>query len=366
MNSTTTPPTLSPAANHLDGPADNLLLAAFNGHEVKRPGVWMMRQAGRYMPEYQAIRGKVDFMTLCKTPDLAVEVSLQPWRAFGMDAVIMFSDILIPVEAMGVPVTFEEKRGPVLPNPLRHTDALPTLKTPDPTTDTAFVLTILQRLRQTLNADKSAAPPTALVGFAGAPWTMATYMIEGGSSRHFTHLKRWMWEQPESLHHLLQHTTTVIIDYLRAQVAAGAQIIQLFDTWAGLLTPAQYEVFALPYQQQIFEALKPTPTMLYIQQSRHLIPLMAKCGASGLSLDWMTPISEARQTVGPDMVLQGNLDPVALYTTPNDLTPMVNSIVAEGMQTPNRYVFNLGHGILPQTPVDNVRHVVDMVKSWTP
>jgi uroporphyrinogen decarboxylase len=339
----------------------NLMLDAFAHKPLARPAVWMMRQAGRYMPEYQAIRQGISFMTLCKTPDLAVEVSLQPWHAFGMDAVIMFSDILVPVEAMGVPVTFEEARGPVLPEPIRHADDLNRLLMPDPADATDFVMTILNRLRHTL-AD---SPDTTLVGFAGSPWTMAAYMVEGGSSRHFITLKRWMLEAPDSLHRLLDHSTRFIIAYLLAQVAAGAQVIQLFDTWAGILTPRQYQQFVLPYQQRIFAALGNTPTMLYVQQSTHLLELMAQSGASGISLDWLTPLTEARQRIGPNLILQGNLDPVALFTSPDTLTPMVNGIVADGMgDTHTGYIFNLGHGILPKTPVPHVAHVVSQVKQW--
>ena len=344
-----------------------LLLDAFNPTTPpRRPAVWMMRQAGRYMPEYQAIRGNTPFMTLCHTPDLAVEVSLQPWRAFGMDAIIMFSDILIPVEAMGLPVTFEEKRGPVLPQPLRHGDDLTRLKSPDPTQATGFVMTILNRLRQQIDTQDNNPDGTTLVGFAGAPWTMASYMIEGGTSRHHQHLKGWMLENPATLHQLLAHTTRVVTDYLLAQIEAGAQAVQLFDTWAGLLTKTQYAEFAQPYQQQIFQAINQryphVPTLLYVQQSGHLLELMAQAGCQGISLDWLTPLAEARQRIGPDLLLQGNLDPIALFTTPQVLTPMVTTMVNQGMAN-GPYVFNLGHGILPQTPVPNVRHVVDTVKA---
>jgi uroporphyrinogen decarboxylase len=345
-----------------------LLLDAFtNLKKPSRPAVWMMRQAGRYMPEYKAIRGQTPFMTLCQTPDLAVEVSLQPWRAFGMDAVIMFSDILVPVHAMGMHVTFEEKRGPVIAQPLRHGDNLSQLKRPDPTMDTGYVMTILQRLKQVIQAEESNPDGTALIGFAGAPWTMASYMIEGGTSKHHLHLKGWMFENPATLHQLLQHTTDVVIEYLLAQVAAGAQAVQLFDTWAGLLTQAQYQTFALPYQQQIFNALNtahPTvPTLLYVQHSGHLLELMAQTGTKGISLDWLTPVAEARKRVGANLLIQGNLDPVALFTNPTVLTPAVQTIVDQGMPHEGGYIFNLGHGILPQTPVANVRHVVNTVKA---
>lgn len=340
-----------------------LLLDAFDpnlNNTKRRPAVWMMRQAGRYMPEYQAIRGQTTFMDLCKNPDLAAEVSLQPWLAFGMDAIIMFSDILIPVEAMGIPVTFEEKRGPVLVEPIRVGDDIKRLKRPDPEKDMAFVMTLLKRLKAHLAEGDTNPDGTALIGFAGAPWTMASYMVEGGTSRHHIHLKQWMLENPKTLHQLLQHTTLVVIDYLKAQIAAGAQALQVFDTWAGLLTQAQYREFALPYQQQIFEALS-VPNMLYVQHSGHLLELMAETGTNGISLDWLTPLAEARQRVGPNLVLQGNLDPVALFTNPAVLTPMVNTMVSQGMAN-GPYIFNLGHGILPQTPVSNVKHVVDLVK----
>ncbi len=332
-----------------------LLLRAAQGEVLERPPVWLMRQAGRYMAEYQAIRGKTNFLTLCKTPDLAVEVSLQPYRAFGMDAVIMFSDILIPPEAMGLPLEFNEK-GPVLPEPLKTPADLKRLHIPDPQTETPFVLEILRTLRAEL------PPEVALLGFAGAPWTLAAYMIEGGVSKNYTQLKQWMHNEPEALHRLLGMLTETVTVYLQAQVAAGAQVVQLFDTWAGIVPASVYREWILPYERQIIQAI-PAPVTLYVNGSAHLLADMATSGAAIISVDWLTPLDEARRLVGPGPVLQGNLDPNTLFARPEVLKPQVQQMVETGMaQGP--YIANLGHGVLPKTPVENVRLFVDTVQQF--
>ena len=228
---------------------NDLMIRAARGEAVERTPVWMMRQAGRYLPEYRAVRGQTEFLTLCKTPELAVEVSLQPYRILGVDAVIMFSDILIPVEAMGQEVTLTEKKGPQLPEPIRTRSQVDRLIVPDPIEKTGFVMEILQILRRELDGG------IPLIGFAGAPWTLAAYMVEGGGSKSYAEIKRMMFAEPKTLHALLDKIADTVILYLNAQIAAGAQIVQLFDSWAGELSPTDYAEFALPYERKIFAAL---------------------------------------------------------------------------------------------------------------
>lgn len=335
------------------------LVRACRSEALDRPPVWLMRQAGRYMAEYRAIREKVSFLELCKNVDLAAEVSLQPYKAFGMDAVIMFSDILIPPEAMGLHVDFVDK-GPTIGNPIRSESDIDRLPIPDPLEKTGFVMDILGTLRRELADD----PETALIGFAGAPWTLATYMIEGGVSRNFTHIKTLMYENPKALHRLMDKLAQTLILYLNAQIEAGAQAVQLFDTWASLLSADQYRRFVLPYHQQVFAGLnrENTPTILYVNNSRGLLPLMAEAGADVISVDHLTPLSDARELVGERFALQGNLDPNALFAQPDVLEPMIHTMLQEAASAGGGYIANLGHGILPQTPVENVRLFVDTVK----
>ena len=242
---------------------NDLLIRAARGEHTERTPVWMMRQAGRYLPDYRAVRANTDFLTLCKTPDLAVEVSLQPFRLLGVDAVIMFSDILIPVEAMGQEVRLTEAKGPELPYPIRSREQVDKLVVPDPVEKTGFVMEIIRTLRRELDG---AVP---LIGFAGAPWTLAAYMIEGGGSKNYAHVKRMMFAEPETLHALLDKIADAIIPYLNAQIEAGAQVVQLFDSWAGELSPKDYEQFALPYEQKIFQSINrgAAPAILYINGS---------------------------------------------------------------------------------------------------
>jgi uroporphyrinogen decarboxylase len=328
---------------------------------LDRPPVWMMRQAGRYLPEYQVIRDKVAFLDLCKTPDLACEVSLQPLRRFGMDGVIMFSDILIPVEAMGMPLIFNEK-GPVLPEPISSKGDIERLIVPDPLEKTGFVMETLAQLQSALID----SPEVALIGFAGAPWTLASYMLEGGVSRNYTAIKKMMYDTPEMLHQLLSKLSQTVILYLNAQIEAGAQVVQLFDSWGGILAEKDYQAFILPYHQQVIEGLHrdKAPVILYVNHSRGLLRQMNASSADVISVDWLTSLSEARQIVGPHKAIQGNLDPNALFCQPDVLKSMVETLLKEGG---NRgYIFNLGHGILPKTPVENVKLVVDTVKHSTP
>ncbi|MEK6322644.1 MAG: uroporphyrinogen decarboxylase [Acidobacteriota bacterium] len=332
---------------------NDLVIRAARGEEVERTPVWMMRQAGRYLPEYRAVRADTDFLTLCKTPELAVEVSLQPYRILGVDAVIMFSDILIPVEAMGQEVRLTEQKGPELPDPVRSREQVDRLVVPDPVEKTGFVMQIIRMLRQELDG---AVP---LIGFAGAPWTLAAYMIEGGGSRNYAHVKRLMYADPATLHALLDKIADTIILYLNAQIEAGAQVIQLFDSWAGELSPKDYEEFALRYEKKIFESLnrKGVPVTLYINGSGTFLEQMATCGADVLSIDWRVNLEDARARVGQNLTLQGNLDPCVLLSTPEIITEKARKLIRAGGG--HRHILNLGHGILPMTPVENARAFIE-------
>jgi uroporphyrinogen decarboxylase len=336
---------------------NDLLLRAARGEPTERTPVWMMRQAGRYLPEYRAIRSGLDFLTLCKTPDLAVEVSLQPYRIIGVDAVIMFSDILIPVEAMGQEVKLTEQKGPELPDPVRTRAQVEKLKVPDPLESVPFVMEIIRTLKRELDG---AVP---LIGFAGAPWTLAAYMIEGGGSRSYAHIKRLMYTEPAMVHTLLDKIADTVILYLNAQIEAGAQVVQLFDSWAGELSLRDYEQFALPYEQKILASIdrRRAPAILFINGVGTLLEKMATSGADVLSIDWRVPMSGARQRTKNRVTLQGNLDPCVLLSTPELIARSVAKLIDEGGR--HRHILNLGHGILPSTPVENARAFVDAAKS---
>ena len=333
------------------------MIRAARGETVERTPVWMMRQAGRYLPEYRAVRANTDFLTLCKTPELAVEVSLQPFRILDVDAVIMFSDILIPVEAMGQEVRLTEQKGPELPDPIRTRAQVDALIVPDPIEKTGFVMKILRTLRSELDGQ------VPLIGFAGAPWTLAAYMIEGGGSKNYAEVKRMMFSEPATLHALLDKIADTVILYLNAQIEAGAQIIQLFDSWAGELAPADYEQFALPYERKILDSLNrdAAPTILFINGSGTFLEEMAKSGADVLSIDWRTDIREARARIGDKITLQGNLDPCVLLSTPEIVTAKARELLQAGGG--HRHILNLGHGILPMTPVENARAFIQAGKN---
>jgi uroporphyrinogen decarboxylase len=336
---------------------NDLLIRAARGEAVERTPVWMMRQAGRYLPEYRAVRANTDFLTLCKTPELAVEVSLQPYRILGVDAVIMFSDILIPVEAMGQEVRLTEQKGPELPDPIRSREQVDRLIVPDPVEKTGFVMEIIRTLRRELDG---AVP---LIGFAGAPWTLAAYMIEGAGSKNYAQVKRMMFAEPATFHALLDKIADAVVLYLNAQIEAGAQVIQLFDSWAGELSPTDYAEFALPYEQKIFNSLnhEAAPTILYINGSGTFLEQMATCGADVLSIDWRVNLEDARGRIGESLTLQGNLDPCVLLSTPEIIAEKAHELIRAGGG--RRHILNLGHGILPMTPVENARAFIEAGKN---
>ncbi|MFN0119509.1 MAG: uroporphyrinogen decarboxylase [Blastocatellia bacterium] len=341
------------------------LLRACRRQEVDRAPVWMMRQAGRYLPEYRAVREKTTFMELCKTPEMAAEVSMQPYDLLGVDAVIMFSDILVPVEAMGMKVDIIESKGPVLENPIRTEAQVKKLIVPDPVEKTGYVMDLIRLLRRQLSDE---AP---LIGFAGAPYTLASYMVEGGTAKNHAEIKRMMFANPRLLHRLLTKIADTVVDYLNAQIEAGAQVIQLFDTWAGDLSAPDYEEFAHAYQRQVFERLRRgpaglgVPAILYVNGCSHVLELMAESGANVLSLDWRIDIAHAQKRLRAagfeNLALQGNFDPCALLGTPETIAEGVREILKKA--PPTGHIMNLGHGIMPQVPVDNARAFIEAARA---
>jgi len=332
---------------------ERLLLAA-RGKPVDATPVWLMRQAGRYLPEYRAIREKVPFLELCKTADLAAEVTVQPVRRLGVDAAIIFSDILIPVEAMGLALQLDDG-GPRLPQPVRTEADVRRLAIPDPEDRTGFVAEAIRRTRKAL---RDSVP---VIGFCGAPFTLAAYMVEGGGSRNFLNIKRLLFEQQSVAHALFEKLTRTLIPYLQMQVAAGAGLVQIFDSWGGELSPRDFESFSLPYLQRIVAALKGSgvPVILFGTAMSTLLPLMRSTGADVLGVDWRIDIADARRLLGPQVAVQGNLDPAALFLPAAELESRVQDILQGA--GPLGHIFNLGHGILPQTPPEAAQSLVDAV-----
>ena len=316
-----------------------------------------MRQAGRYLPEYRAMREKVDFLTLCKTPDLAAEVSLQPIERFGMDACVIFSDILVAVEAMGARVSFGDA-GPKLDTPVRTPADVDRLNVPDPSAAMPFALEAIRLARAALDGR------AALVGFVGGPFTLASYLIEGGGSKNYALTKQLLYAQPGLMHSLLAKIAATIAEYAAAQVAAGAQAIQVFDTWAGELAPDAFAAFAAAYQTQVIAriALAGVPAILFVNGCAGKLDQMMDTGADVLSVDWRIDISAVRAQAGERFALQGNVDPCVLLATPDAVTAAAHAAMrAAG---PVGHILNLGHGILPPTPIECARAFVDAPKSF--
>ncbi len=313
-----------------------------------------MRQAGRYLPEYRRIREKIAFLDLCKNPDVAAEVTVQPVTRLGVDAAVIFSDILIPTEAMGMTLELGDA-GPHFPNPLRSQADIEALKSFDPEEKTGFLAEAIRRTRRVL---EDSVP---VIGFAGAPFTLAAYMVEGGGTKTFIHIKRLLFEQPKLAHALFEKLTTALIPYLQMQVKAGAQVIQIFDSWGGELSPQDFEAFSLPYLTRMVSELKATgvPVILFGTSMSTLLPLMRRTGADVIGLDWRIQADDARRILGPEVAVQGNLDPLALFLPPEALEARVQDILTRA--GPTGHIFNLGHGILPPTDPDAAKRLVDLV-----
>jgi len=332
----------------------DLFLRACRGETTPRLPVWMMRQAGRYLPEYRAIRANHAFLEVCKTPDLAVEVSMQPFRLLNIDAIIVFSDILIPAEAMGLTLELTDA-GPNLPDPVRNKRDVENLRLFDPEIETAFLPEAIRRIT------KEAGPTVPVLGFAAAPWTLACYMVEGRTKEGFATVKSFLLSDPKTFRDLLHKIAQATIPYLQAQIAAGATAVQLFDTWCGELSLPDYENFALPAVQEVISALNTsstsTPVIYYTKASHHLLPAVARSGASVLSVDWRIDMRTLRKTLGPSIALQGNVDPAVLFAPQNEIRRITQETAAS--LNGSGHILNLGHGILQHTPVENAKVFIE-------
>jgi uroporphyrinogen decarboxylase len=343
---------------------DHRFLRALRREPVDTTPVWIMRQAGRYLPEYRATRARAgSFLALAKTPELACEVTLQPLARFPLDAAILFSDILTIPDAMGLGLHFIEGEGPKFHHPLRSAADIAKLGVPDPETDLRYVTDALRLIRRELN-DR-----VPLIGFSGSPWTLACYMIEGGGSSNFARAKSLMWNDPATLHHLLDINAQAVARYLTAQAAAGAQALMVFDTWGGMLAPAAFREFSQRYLVQIAQALKADaatrdiPLILFSKGANSHLEGLADSGCDALGLDWTITLAEARERVGSRVALQGNLDPSTLYANPEAIRREVKATLASFGEGPG-HVFNLGHGITPDIDPAHVSALVDAVHEF--
>ena len=345
---------------------NDIFIRALLKQPIDRTPVWMMRQAGRYLPEYRQVREQAgSFLNLCTNPELACEVTLQPLRRFNFDAAILFSDILTIPDAMGLGLYFTEGEGPKFKNPIKTAADVNKLPIPDPHAELRYVVDAVSLIRKSLQGS------VPLIGFSGSPWTLATYMVEGGSSKSFQKVKSLMYEQPKLLHTLLDKLAQSVAAYLNAQIEAGAQAVMLFDTWGGMLTSEDYIEFSLYYAKQIRALLKTNidgqqvPTILFSKGGGLWLETMADAGYDALGLDWQTDIQIARARVGDKVALQGNMDPVALYAKPEVIVEKVKSILHK-YGIGSGHVFNLGHGILPDINPDHVKAMVDAVHTFSP
>ncbi len=340
---------------------NDLFLRACRRLHVERTPVWMMRQAGRYLPEYRAVRAKTDFMTMVKTPELAAEVTVQPVDIIDVDAAIIFSDILVVPDAMGMPVEMVESRGPVFRVPIRSKADVDVLRVVDPERGLRYVMDAISVTKRLL------AGRVPLIGFAGSPWTLATYMIEGSGSKEFKHIARMMLDEPEVVHLLLDKLATAVRLYLEAQIAAGADAVQIFDTWGGFLTPDHYKRFSLDYMFKIVSNLHRdgAPVIIFSKGANHSLSDIADVGADAVSVDWTVDLADVRSRIGDRVAVQGNLNPSYLYASPENIRHEVRSILKK-FGRGSGHIFNLGHGIFPDVPVEHARALVRSVKEESP
>jgi uroporphyrinogen decarboxylase len=337
---------------------NDLFLRACRCEPVEMTPVWMMRQAGRFLKTYRALRKKADFLTMCKTPELAAQATMLPINELGVDAAILFSDILIPVEAMGMELDFTP--APVFPDPIRSKKQIEALCIPDPEETVPYVLEAIRILRRELEGR------VPLIGFSGAPFTLATYMIEGGGSKNFIEIKNLMYQEPELFASLMDKITETDTRYLNAQIAAGAQAVQVFDTWGGILTPEDYATYALPYTKRVIDGLNRdgVPVIHYVGTGSTLLPLIKTAGSDVVGVDWRIDIGEARRILGPDIAVQGNFDPTALFAPIPEIQRRVKEILDRAGDAPG-HIFNLGHGILPPTPEDHAKALIEAVHTYS-
>lgn len=336
---------------------NDLFLRALNGQDVERPPVWMMRQAGRYLPEFRALRDKYDFFTRCRIPELASEITIQPIDIVGVDAAILFSDILVVPQAMNIEVQMKESVGPWLPNPIRSAKDVEQVIVPNIQESLGYVIDAVRLTKQRL---ENRVP---LIGFAGSPWTILCYAVEGKGSKSFDTAKSFCFSEPEAAHQLLQKITDTTIDYLKAKVEAGCDAIQVFDSWGGMLSPSDYKEFSWKYINQIVEALAPiTKVIVFGKGCWFALEEMSKSKASALGVDWTCSAEMARKLTGGNITLQGNFDPSRLLSPPSEIKKMVKQMIDDFGK--NKYIANLGHGILPNVPVENAKAFVDAVKNY--
>ncbi len=345
---------------------NDIFLKSLLREPVDRTPVWVMRQAGRYLPEYRKTRAEAgDFMSLCKNAELACEVTMQPLRRFPLDAAILFSDILTVPDAMGLGLYFETGEGPKFKNPIRSQSHIDNLPDPDPEDELRYVMNAVRTIRSELN---NSVP---LIGFTGSPWTLATYMIEGGSSKEYAHVKGMLFDQPQSLHQLLEKTTKTVINYLNAQVAAGAQALMVFDTWGGSLSPSNYLDFSLNYMTKIVNGVtrenegRKVPIVLFTKNGGQWLDKIADTGCDALGVDWTTDLSTARKLTSDRVALQGNMDPSVLYASPDKIRMEVAKVLESYGRGPG-HVFNLGHGIHQHVNPDHLGEMVKAVIELSP
>jgi len=337
---------------------NDLYLRALRGETVERPPVWMMRQAGRYLPEFQEIKEKYDFFTRCQTPELASEITVQPIRRFGMDAAILFSDILVIPQAMNIEVQMKADFGPYLPNPINSQKGVDSVVVPDVNIELDYVMQAIKATKELLNDE------VPLIGFAGSPWTILCYCVQGQGSKTYDKAKGFCFTNPAAAHQLLQKITDTTIAYLKAKVAAGVDAVQIFDSWGGMLSPTDYQEFSWQYINQIIEALKnDAPVTAFGKGCWFALPEMARSNASALGVDWTITAKNARYLTGGSKTLQGNLDPARLLSPPAEIKKMVTQMINEFGK--DKYIVNLGHGILPNIPLDHAKAFIDAVKEYS-
>ncbi len=338
---------------------NDLFLKALKGETIERPPVWMMRQAGRYLPDFMTLKAKYDFFTRCQTPELATEITIMPIDQIGPDAAILFSDILVVLQAMQIPVEMKDGVGPWIPNPIRSAEDVAQSIVPDIHEHLGYVLDAVKMTQQALN-DR-----VPLIGFAGSPWTLLCYAVQGQGSKNFDVAKGFCFSKPEAAHSLLQKITETTIAYLREKVKAGVDAVQIFDSWGGLLSPEDYQIFSWPYIQQIVTALKnEAPVIVFGKGCWFALNEMGRSGASALGVDWTCSARNARYLSGGKITLQGNFDPSRLLSPIPKIKKNVHKMITEFGK--DKYIVNLGHGILPNIPVDHAKAFVDAVKEYTP
>ena len=336
---------------------NDIFLKACRKENVERTPIWIMRQAGRYLPEYRSVRAKADFLTMCRTPELAAEVTIQPIDILGVDAAIIFSDILVIPEAMGMELIMHEGKGPIFPSPIQTENDFEKLKLIDPALELKYVLDAVSLTKKELNGR------VPLIGFSGSPWTLLTYMVEGGGSKSFSKIKKLIYTNPKLAHKLLDKLSIVIAEYLSAKIEAGADAVQIFDTWAGILSQSDFNEFVLPYITKIISNIKKTnePIIYFPKGVHYNLESLAGCGADVLGFDWTMNLGEIREKVNDKVALQGNMDPTVLYAEEEKIRLEAVKVL-RSFGKGNGHIFNLGHGILPDISPENAKKLVQIVK----